>query len=76
MKFVNPLMKQVTLGNSPSNREATGSVEQIVTVGHIKHSLISTGEREVSRFGEMVMEHLALDHVAYVRRLGLPKLKI
>ena len=47
------------------------SVEQIeTTVGHIKHSLISTGEREVSsiRVGEMVMEHLRqLDHVAYVR---------
>ncbi|MDG2471537.1 MAG: transcriptional regulator NrdR [Pseudomonadales bacterium] len=47
------------------------SVEQIeTTVGHIKHSLISTGEREVSsiRVGETVMEHLRqLDHVAYVR---------
>tara|TARA_S200000501_G_C20863616_1_gene760980 strand:+ start:998 stop:1459 length:462 start_codon:yes stop_codon:yes gene_type:complete len=47
------------------------SVEQIeTTVGHIKHSLISTGEREVSsiRVGEAVMEHLRqLDHVAYVR---------
>ena len=47
------------------------SVEQIeTTVGHIKHSLISTGEREVTsiRVGEMVMEHLRqLDHVAYVR---------
>ena len=47
------------------------SVEQIeTTVGQIKHSLISTGEREVSsiRVGEMVMEHLRqLDHVAYVR---------
>ena len=47
------------------------SVEQIeTTVGHIKHSLISTGEREVSsiRVGEMVMGHLRkLDHVAYVR---------
>lgn len=47
------------------------SVEQIeTTVGHIKHSLISTGEREVSsiRVGEVVMEHLRqLDHVAYVR---------
>ena len=47
------------------------SVEHIeTTVGHIKHSLISTGEREVSsiRVGEMVMEHLRqLDHVAYVR---------
>jgi len=47
------------------------SVEQIEsTVGHIKHSLISTGEREVSsiRVGETVMEHLRqLDHVAYVR---------
>lgn len=47
------------------------SVEQIeTTVGHIKHTLISTGEREVSsiRVGETVMEHLRqLDHVAYVR---------
>lgn len=47
------------------------SVEQIeTTVGYIKHSLISTGEREVSsiRVGETVMEHLRqLDHVAYVR---------
>ena len=47
------------------------SVEQIeTTIGHIKHSLISTGEREVSsiRVGETVMEHLRqLDHVAYVR---------
>ena len=47
------------------------SVEQIeTTVGHIKHSLISTGEREVSsiRVGETVMEPLRqLDHVAYVR---------
>ena len=47
------------------------SVEQIeTTVGHIKHSLISTGEREISsiRVGETVMEHLRqLDHVAYVR---------
>lgn len=47
------------------------SVEQIeTTVGHIKHTLIATGEREVSsiRVGETVMEHLRqLDHVAYVR---------
>ena len=47
------------------------SVEQIeATVAHIKHSLISTGEREISsiRVGETVMEYLRqLDHVAYVR---------
>ena len=47
------------------------SVEQIeTTVGHIKHSLISTGEREVSsiRVGETVMEDIwQLDHVAYAR---------
>ena len=49
------------------------SVEQIeTTVGHIKHSLISTGEREVSsiRVVEAVMEHLRqLYHDAYVLSL-------
>ncbi|MBT8138443.1 MAG: transcriptional regulator NrdR [Gammaproteobacteria bacterium] len=39
-------------------------------INHIKHSLMATGEREVSSLvvGEAVMEQLrALDHVAYVR---------
>ncbi len=47
------------------------SVEQIeAAVNHIKHTLMATGEREVSslKIGEGVMEQLrALDHVAYVR---------
>ena len=47
------------------------AVEQIeASIHHIKHSLMATGEREVSslKIGEAVMEHLrALDHVAYVR---------
>jgi len=47
------------------------SVEQIeASVHHIKHSLMATGEREVSslKIGEAVMQQLReLDHVAYVR---------
>ncbi|MGB5324500.1 MAG: transcriptional regulator NrdR [Pseudomonadales bacterium] len=47
------------------------SVEQIeASIHHIKHSLMATGEREVSSLGigEAVMEELrSLDHVAYVR---------
>jgi len=46
-------------------------VEQIeAAINHIKHSLMATGEREVSslKIGEAVMEQLReLDHVAYVR---------
>ncbi|MBT8149584.1 MAG: transcriptional regulator NrdR [Gammaproteobacteria bacterium] len=47
------------------------AVEQIeAAINHITHSLMATGEREVSslKIGEAVMEQLReLDHVAYVR---------
>lgn len=47
------------------------SVEQIeAALNHIQHSLMATGEREVSslKIGEAVMAQLrVLDHVAYVR---------
>ena len=47
------------------------SVEQIEeSISHIKHKLLSLGEREVDarRVGDWVMEELqALDHVAYIR---------
>ncbi len=47
------------------------SVEKIeASIGHIKHILLSLGEREVDarRVGDWVMEELqALDHVAYIR---------
>jgi len=47
------------------------SIEQIEeSISHIKHKLLSLGEREVDarRVGDWVMEELqALDHVAYIR---------
>ena len=47
------------------------SIEQIEeSISHIKHKLLSLGEREVDArtIGDWVMEELqALDHVAYIR---------
>lgn len=47
------------------------TMEQIeVSVSHIKHRLLSLGEREVDarKIGDWVMEELkTLDHVAYIR---------
>ncbi len=47
------------------------SVEKIEeSIGHIKHKLLSLGEREVDArtIGDWVMEELqSLDHVAYIR---------
>jgi len=47
------------------------SIEKIEdSISHIKHKLLSQGEREVDarRIGEWVMEELqSLDHVAYIR---------
>ena len=47
------------------------SVEKIeASISHIKHKLLSAGEREVDArtLGDWVMEELqALDHVAYIR---------